>query len=215
MQHENNEQSGAPDHNDSAAQESTETTGTDRMKNVGMEDQQEENPEGEERQLGTDEERAEGDAPFTPEAIAERFMNVQGRKSLDKSVFPSEVKSVAARNTEDGYGGAHVYQFIPCLGFHHGETRYCIETNAQNGGQSTVDLVTLQFVQKHEDGSVTPGLQTEQVIIALIDRVKKLNAKFPAPENDIIISSLQQALFYHEKRVRDRMNRGVMGDLKK
>lgn len=152
---------------------------------------------------------------FTPESIADRFMNAKGRRALEKTVFPSEVKTVAVRNEDDGYGGAHLYQFIPCLGFHDGNTRYCIETNAQEGRQSTVDIMTLQFVQKNEDGTVTPGYQTEQLLIAMIDRTKKLNAKFPCPENDIIISALQQALFYHEKRVRDRMARGVMGDLKK
>jgi hypothetical protein len=41
---------------------------------------------------------------------------------------------------------------------------------------------TIQFVHKHEDGTVTPGWQSEQLALILLDRVKKLNEKFPCEQ---------------------------------
>ena len=74
--------------------------------------------------------------------------------------------------------------------------------------------VTLQFVHKNEDGTIIPGLQSEQLALILLDRVKKLNAKFPHPTNEKQVAGLQMFLDACKERVQERIDRGVMGELK-
>ena len=73
---------------------------------------------------------------------------------------------------------------------------------------------TIQFVHKHEDGTVTPGWQSEQLALILLDRVKKLNEKFPCEQNAKQVAALEAYLDACKERVEDRINRNVMGDLK-
>lgn len=73
----------------------------------------------------------------------------------------------------------------------------------------------LQFIQKADDGTVTPGLQSEQIVIALLDRQKKLNARFPSSHSDKAICGLEMFLDAQRERVQERISRGVMGELKK
>jgi hypothetical protein len=121
---------------------------------------------------------------------------------LAETVFPSNYQTVGVAHDNDIYGGAHHYSFENCLGFANGETVY-------GGGTQT-----LQFVHKSDTGVITPGLQSEQVVIALIDRHRKLNNRFPSPENQQMIDGLEMFLAACRARIYDRMNRGVMGDLK-
>lgn len=121
---------------------------------------------------------------------------------LPDRVFPSEVRSVAVAPDAD-YGGAHRYQFQESLGFNKG------------GAEYADSFQEIHFVQKNLDGSMTPGLQSEQLLIALIDRHKKLNAKFPSREGSLAITKMEEALQWLRARVEERINRGVMGDLKK
>lgn len=116
-------------------------------------------------------------------------------------VFPSTKCSIVA-TVDDLYGGAHEYTFTECRGFENGQTVY--ETTTQK----------ISFVRKEGD-VVTPGLQSEQLIIALIDRHEKLNAVYPHPCNDACIFALKAALAAQEARVKERINRGVMGQLTK
>lgn len=74
---------------------------------------------------------------------------------------------------------------------------------------------TIQFVQKNEDGSVIPGWQSEQLALILLDRVKKLNAKYPSDQNSKQIEGLEMYLAACKERIEERINRGVMGELKK
>jgi len=117
-------------------------------------------------------------------------------------VFPSEAATIGVYPDKD-YNGAHQYRIQECAGFENGETQY-VDT-----------FQVLQFVKKEEDGSMTPGLQSEQVLLALIDRHEKLNARFPSEYNDRMIAGMQEAVDAMQERVEDRMTRGVMGDLKK
>ena len=121
---------------------------------------------------------------------------------INKVVFPSDVKSIGVKPDED-YGGAHEYVFIESLGHEKGKPKYA-------GSQQII-----RFVQKDLDGTVTPGLQSEQLLIALIDRHKKLNDKFPSREGALAITKMEEALQWLEARVKERTERGVMGDLKK
>lgn len=123
-------------------------------------------------------------------------------KILQKSVYPSNVKSISVEEDAD-YGGAHKYKFIDSLGHQEGKAVYADSSQE------------IQFVQKNLDGTMTPGLQSEQLLICLIDRHKKLNDKFPSREGSLAITKMEEALHWLQARVEERVNRGVMGDLKK
>ncbi|WP_210519892.1 Thoeris anti-defense Tad2 family protein [Hymenobacter terricola] len=121
---------------------------------------------------------------------------------LDATVYPSEVRSIAVRH-DDTYGGAHTYLLQKSAGFENGQTKY------------VNDYAYLNFVQKDTDGTMKPGILSEQLVLALIDRHQKLNEVFPSAQADKAIAGLQQFLDAQKERVDDRMGRGVMGDLKK
>jgi hypothetical protein len=119
-------------------------------------------------------------------------------------VYPSTVPTIVVHDDNDVYGGAHKYTITNCLGFKDGETQYTHESQQD-----------IQFVQKNDDGSMIPGLQSEQLILMLIDRQEKLNARFPSEFNTKAIAGLKMFLEAQRERVEDRISRGVMGDLKK
>ena len=122
-------------------------------------------------------------------------------KILKKTVYPSDKQTIGVYDDAD-YGGAHHYVFQDSRGFNNGEALYA-ETEQH-----------IQFVQKNLDGSMTAGIQSEQLLIALIDRHKKLNEKFSSREGAIAITKMEEALQWLEARVKERINREVMGDLK-
>lgn len=77
---------------------------------------------------------------------------------------------------------------------------------------------TLQFIQKEPaaDGdtrlvTISDGTTNEDLLEALIDRMKYLQAKFPCKENACCITHLEEGLMWLEKRTRDREKRGVEG----
>lgn len=116
-------------------------------------------------------------------------------------VYPSEEVTVRVFDDED-YGGAHTYVLQNSLGHVDGKAVY---TDSEQ---------ILSFVKKEESGMVA-GIQSEQLLIALIDRHKKLNARFPSREGALAITKMEEALMWLEQRVKERINRGVMGELKK
>jgi len=124
-------------------------------------------------------------------------------KYLDKTVFPSEEKTILVTEDSD-YDGAHKYHFIDSLGFNNGKTEY-------DYGR----IQSIQFVKKNSDGSIVKGIQSEQLLIALIDRHKKLNDKFPSKDGAKAIKKMEEALECLEARVKERMERNVMGQLQK
>lgn len=76
----------------------------------------------------------------------------------------------------------------------------------------------LQFIEKEpvylgskELRLVNDGTTNEEVIAVLIDRIQFLNAKFPCRENSIVITKLEEALMWLNKRTNDRKARGVEG----
>lgn len=129
-------------------------------------------------------------------------INGNGSALLAASVFPSDILSIAVAPDVD-YNGAHQYQFQNSAGFSEGQAKY-------------VDSYQkIQFVQKNADGSMTPGLQSEQLTLALLDRTQKLNARFPSEFNERMMAGLNMFLDACQDRIQDRMDRGVMGELKK
>ncbi len=124
-------------------------------------------------------------------------------KQLSECVFPSVEPSIQVL-LDDEYGGAHTYKFIGCLGFKDGKTQYDL-----------LSVQQLQFVQKSEDGKVIPGVQSEQLVLALIDRHEKMNAKYPSSHHEKAMAGLKMFLDAQRERVVERMDRGIMGELKK
>lgn len=120
------------------------------------------------------------------------------------NVYPSKENTIEVIKT-DGYEGAHRYRIQLCTGF-----------NSKKNTHDYVDkTTTIQFVQKNDDGSIIPGLQSEQLALILLDRVKKLNERYPSEYNEKQIEGLTMFLDACKQRIDDRINRGVMGELKK
>jgi len=121
--------------------------------------------------------------------------------TIEAKVFPSDENTISVSKDEI-YGGAHYYQIKNCKGFNDGKTEY------------DDTFQSIQFVQKEYDGSMTAGLQSEQLVLVLMDRAVKLNNRFPSAQNEKMIQGLQLFLDACKERVEDRINRGVMGNLK-
>lgn len=122
--------------------------------------------------------------------------------TLDAAVFPSDEKTIQVIYDEV-YGGAHCYIIRESLGFNNGRAEYID------------DAQVIRFVQKMDDGTIIPGLQSEQLVLALLDRTRKLNARFPSAQNEKMMAGLQMFLDACRERVEDRISRGVMGNLQK
>jgi len=128
---------------------------------------------------------------------------MQPFRYLDGVVFPSEDKTMAVLQ-DDTYGGAHKYFITNCLGFNDGKTEY-----TPGEGQA------IQFVMKLEDGTMVPGVQSEQLVLMLLDRHERLNNKFPSDQYEKMKAGLEMFLEAAKERVESRMSRGVMGILQK
>lgn len=122
------------------------------------------------------------------------------RITLDSTVYPSNEKTLSV--VEDSYGGAHCYCVKESLGFVDGKPQY-----------GSVEQI-LQFVHKTEDGMVTPGIQSEQVVQVLLDRHEKLNAADPSAQYAKMKRALTAFLTACKERIDDRIERNVMGELK-
>lgn len=122
-----------------------------------------------------------------------------------QAVFPATEPSVycAIPKEKDRYGGAHTYLFKKCMGYNESLQKVIYLD----------DCVEINFVQKLESGETAPGLQSEQLIIALLDRTIKLNEAYPHAYNHEMIAGLQHYLNACKKRINDRLSRGVMGQL--
>lgn len=117
--------------------------------------------------------------------------------------------------------GCHTYYLLNCRGWNNekGKTAFVLEgCNGPSDMAIFADSAYIQqlnFVQKNTDGSLMPGVTSEQLLNLLIHRHTQMNAAFPSEQNEAFIAHLQSALDLLEERVKDRVNRGVMGDLKK
>lgn len=78
---------------------------------------------------------------------------------------------------------------------------------------------TIQFIEKVQDPNgptgqlitIHNGTTNEEVLAVLIDRLQYLNSKFPCRENSIVLTHLETALLWLNKRTSDRKLRGVEG----
>jgi len=145
---------------------------------------------------------------WSPEDIFEKeyyelLVGINGDEEslLPVAVFPSEVTSIAVKK-DDEYGGAHQYQFLNSRGYNNGKAEY--DDSYQN----------IRFAKKEPGGTIIPGLQTEQLLFCIVDRHIKLNNKFPSDDGLKFIRKIEEAILCLEDRIRERISRGVMGELK-
>ena len=122
-------------------------------------------------------------------------------KMLSYTVFPSEEKTLFV-DEDPIYGGAHLFGIKNSLGFNDGRAIY-------DDSYSEV-----RFIEKKDNGVIIPGIQSEQLAYILLDRCIKLNSRFPSPHNEKMILGLNIFLEACRERVEERINAGVMGQLK-
>lgn len=77
---------------------------------------------------------------------------------------------------------------------------------------------TLQFIEKvptaegsKELRTVNDGTTNEEVLKVLIDRLQYLNGKFPCRENALVITKLEESLWWLNRRASGRLARNVGG----
>ncbi len=113
--------------------------------------------------------------------------------------------------------GCHTYVLRECTGWDNKDqcTAFCgILTDVDS--IKDVPTQSISFVQKSPDtGELVSGVTSEQLLILLMHRHAQMNAAFPSTQNEEFIKHLQSALDLLEERVKDRVSRNVMGDLKK
>jgi len=117
------------------------------------------------------------------------------------AVYPSDEASVWV-DTEDRYDGAHCYTLRNYLAFQQGKPVY------------TDTYSELVFAYKNADGEPEEGWLSEQLLLVLLDRHRKLERAFPHPTYHKLRAGLEMALEAQRERVDDRVRRGVMGELK-
>jgi len=59
--------------------------------------------------------------------------------------------------------------------------------------------------------TVHDGTTNEEVLKMMVDRMHYLNGKMPCRENSIVVTKLEEALLWLEKRTQDRIERGAEG----
>ncbi len=77
-----------------------------------------------------------------------------------------------------------------------------------------VKKASLRFYEMRADGTKIDGVTNEEVISVLVDRLRKLNSRFPCRQNSIAIRKLEEALMWLEDRTKNRESRGVEGQHK-
>jgi hypothetical protein len=89
------------------------------------------------------------------------------------------------------------------------------DTNGSGHFYELANDQRLVFLEKEAGQIIHDGTTNEELLEVLVDRITKLNAKFPCRENSIAITKIQEALHWLEARTKDRVKRGVEGmDLK-
>ena len=117
--------------------------------------------------------------------------------------------------------GCHTYYLLNCKGWDNekGKTAFVLEDCADPSDMAIFNgsdyIQKIDFVQKSTDGSLVPGVTSEQLLNLLEHRHIQMNAAFPSDQNQEFLMHIRAARDLLAERVKDRVNRGVMGDLKK
>lgn len=144
--------------------------------------------------------------PCPEEVMSEKYVECKELHEV-KSNFISHKQPCIWVEKETGLypNGAHVFVLKNCVGWdNENQQTDFVESNQ-----------TIRFVRKDESGLMVEGVTTEQLLIAIAHRHEGLNNAFPSKENEQFIFHIKSALDLLEQRVKDRVVRGVMGELKK
>ena len=85
---------------------------------------------------------------------------------------------------------------------------------AQNFGEIVLNgdhMVKIQFQRGPVGENGINGVQNEQVIELLLERLRDLNTKFPCRENALAITNIEQGLMWLRRRTELRVLQGVEG----
>lgn len=83
-----------------------------------------------------------------------------------------------------------------------------------NDTEGTQKFQEVTFYKTNPDGSFENGTTLEEMLRVTIERLKDLNLRFPCRENSIVITKIEEALMWLNKRTEDRKARGVEGQHK-
>lgn len=125
--------------------------------------------------------------------------------AVDASIYPNTDKPIVV--LDDEYEGAHLYFAPMSLGIIDGQNVFTEQAHA------------IRFVHKYSDafGNVIaePGVTDAELVTILLDRLVKLNNKFPSEQYDKMKQGLELYLEGNRERIDDRLARGVAGQFKK
>jgi hypothetical protein len=85
------------------------------------------------------------------------------------------------------------------------------ELSTPNDKEGTQSFQPVTFYKLNEDGSFENGTTLEEMLRVSIERLTKLNEKFPCDENNRALGCMQEAILHLEARTKDRKERGVEG----
>lgn len=122
---------------------------------------------------------------------------------VEGAVYPSTEQTIKVIENQK-YGSAYAYSINPMSKLENGKTIY-------NENNPTY----LRFVQRFEDGTWAEGIQDEQLVYVLLDRIKKLNEKIPSAWNKMKIKALEIYLSACKCRIKERIADNKFGTLKK
>lgn len=122
---------------------------------------------------------------------------------VEGTVYPSTEQTIKVIENQK-YGSAYAYSIKPMSKLENGKIIY----NENNPTH-------LRFVQRLEDGTWAEGIQDEQLVYVLLDRIKKLDQKIPSAWNKMKIKALEIYLSACKGRVKQRIADGKFGTLKK
>lgn len=100
----------------------------------------------------------------------------------------------------DHFGGAHLYRI-----------QNLAERDEQGNWIESDISQALQFLNRLPDGTTVEGVIDVQVIDVLIDRLIKMNGRFPDPQNNLALSHLYSARACFEQRSKERLENGKLG----
>lgn len=124
-------------------------------------------------------------------------------KEIEAKVYPGKENTIKVEDDEK-YGGCHLYEVRLSKGF----------DQVKQDNVYIDKTIKLQFIQKDEDGTITPGLQNEQLAYIMKDRIEKMQKVYPSDLNRSMIMGLELFIDSCKDRAKERMDRDVYGQLK-
>jgi hypothetical protein len=115
-------------------------------------------------------------------------------------VYPAQTPVIGVV-VDPKYKGAHTYLFRETTG------------RGPKGNMYITSEQKLQFVYGIDDENTVPGITSEQLFLALLDRHIKMDVVYPSDSNKKIIQALETCLQAQKERIDERMERNVIGTL--